>query len=202
MRITLRGYRAPRQDTSAAKRYRAGVIKPFRDLFLVPKLYLGTHLSAKLRFPRKPQACQHRSRWLSAHQGATPPEPARMRPDPGGITACCDPAGVGGAVDDKPVVSPAGAGSTTGYGASIPPGWAALGAVMGNRAARDPSSRASLPVACGHPGHPTKWATFGPQNRRRVCDGYQKRLRPVARNRFRTKEHKTMCSNATPIGEN
>ena len=69
---------------------------------------------------RKPEACPHRSRWLSARQGATPPGPAQKRPDPGGITALCDPAGVGGTVDDKPVVSPANAGSTTGYGAVAP----------------------------------------------------------------------------------
>jgi hypothetical protein len=28
----------------------------------------------KAKFSGKPKACEHRSRWLSANQGATPPE--------------------------------------------------------------------------------------------------------------------------------
>ena len=71
--------------------------QPSRDLFLVPNFTalrrsalrrsLGARLSAKLSFPHKPEACQHRSWWLSAQQGATPPVDKSKLPDPGGITA-------------------------------------------------------------------------------------------------------------------
>jgi len=78
------------------ERYRARVTKPFRD----PPNSTESRGQETATLPRKPEACPHPSRWLSARQGASPPEPPQMRPDPGGITACCDPAGVGGAADN------------------------------------------------------------------------------------------------------
>src|SRR5580692_8052590 len=55
----------------------------------------------------KPEACPHRSRWLSAREGATPPERGKKPPDPEGITDCCDPSGVDFMLYTQPVVATA-----------------------------------------------------------------------------------------------
>ena len=69
----------------------------------------------------KPEACEHRSRWLrpaGRHHRNTSP----FGSDPEGIADSATPSGVGIVSTQKPVVSPV-AGSTTGYGADKPPAY-------------------------------------------------------------------------------